>query len=209
MDTNNLKTVFLVEDDAAIAQAIQWLLKTVNINCEWFQNAEDYLKIHDPNRKGCLLIDVRMPGMNGLELQEYLNKINNPIPIIIITGHGDIPMAVRAMRAGAFVFITKPFNDQVLLDEIQNAINSNKGKQNKSDLIKCQKCFAELTPREREIMKLIVSGMMNKQVADKLNIAISTVEFTRANLMRKMKVSRLAHLIKVYLLLESQELMTR
>jgi two-component system response regulator FixJ len=207
MKENSSSTVFLVEDDAAIAQAIQWLLKTVGLNCEWFQNAEEYLKVYNPVRQGCLVIDVRMPGMSGLELQEQLNQRNNPIPIIIITGHGDIPMAVRAMRAGAFVFITKPFNDQVLLEEIQKAVNLDKKKQNDLNLSIYQKIFERLSDRERKIMELIVSGEMNKQIAHKLNIAVSTVELCRSNLMRKMKVTRLATLIKIYLMLETHSLL--
>lgn len=195
-------TVFVIEDDPAIADAIRWLLNTVGLNVELFSNGQTYLDIHDTTRRGCLVIDVRMPGMSGLELQERLVQRNNPIPIIIITGHGDIPMAVRAMQAGAFNFITKPFNDQTLLDEVQKAIAVSINQIEAPDPAESYHCYIQLTPREREVMKMVVNGKLNKQIAHELNIAISTVESHRAHVMEKMQANSLAQLVKIYLTLE-------
>jgi len=200
-------TVFVVEDDLAIAEAIGLLLKTVGLNVELFQNGQAYLEVYDPTRQGCLVIDVRMPKMSGLELQEQLIQKKNPIPIIFITGHGDIPMAVRAMQAGALNFITKPFNDQILLDEIQRAISFNTKKTNTTDALEYFEDYKKLSPREKTMMKLIVAGKLNKEIAQELDVANSTVELHRSQMMQKMKAGSLAHLIKAYLSLEAAHLL--
>ena len=204
---NVVPTVFLVEDDQSTAQAICWLLDTVGINAETFHNGKSFLNTFDPSRRGCLIIDVRMPEMSGLELQEKLIEKNNRLPIIFITGHGDIPMAVRAMRAGALNFMTKPFNDQMLLDEIQKAITISLKKNEEMDLAKHVENYKQLSSREKVIMSLIVDGKINKQIAQELDISVSTVELHRSNLMLKMNANSLAHLIKLYLALEMKNLL--
>jgi len=199
-------TVFIVEDDATIAEAIKWLIGSIHIHTEIFPHGKAYLDTHDPIRKGCLVIDVRMPVMSGLELQERLNQQNNSLPIIFITGHGDISMAVRAMQMGAFHFITKPFNDQLLLEQVQKAIEHNANQAITPDISAHAAHYAGLTAREKEIMKLVVAGKLNKQIAYELNIALSTTELHRSHMMEKMRVKSLAEIIKIYLALEVDDL---
>lgn len=199
-------TVFIVEDDLAIAEAIAWLLKTVDLNVELFSNGKSYLETHDPTRIGCLIVDVRMPEMSGLELQERLNQKKNTLPLIFITGHGDIAMAVRALQAGALNFIVKPFNDQVLLDEVQKAIALSRKPTAKNNIANMEN-YKSLSEREKEILRLIVDGKLNKQIAQELEIANSTVELHRSQLMKKMKADSLAHLIKIYLTLEHNNIL--
>lgn len=196
-------TVFIVDDDAVLCKALQWLLESVELQVEIFPDGHAYLNSHDNTRTGCLLIDVRMPKMSGLELQECLTEKNNRIPIIMLTGHGDVPMAVRAMKVGAFDFIAKPFNDQQLLEQVQKAIakNLNEKAVNQHDKVKLK--MSTLTEREQTILKLIVDGKMNKQIAAELSISMKTVELHRANIMHKMQAKSLAELIKNYLLIES------
>lgn len=200
MMASNDPTVFIVDDDEAVCQALSWLLKSTNMHAEIFSNAQDFLSSYTSNRKGCLLIDVRMPGMNGLELQEKLNALHNMLPVIILTGHGDIPMAVRAMRAGAFDFITKPFNNQVLLEQVQRAIMQNANSHLKVMPHDIAQRIQRLTPREREVMELVVDGKLNKEIAHLLKISISTVELHRANVMQKMQAKTIAELVKLYIL---------
>lgn len=200
-------TVFVVEDDHTLASAIQWLLSTVSLSCELFPDAQIFLNAYDANRNGCIIIDVRMPGMSGLELQERLNTLHNTLPIIIITGHGDIPTAVRAMQAGAFTFITKPFNDQTFLDHVQHAIEMNSKHDGQSNCAENYQRFLSLTPREREIMELVVSGKLNRQIAHECNISISTVELHRANVMQKMQTKTLVELVKTYMQLENANML--
>jgi two-component system, LuxR family, response regulator FixJ len=193
----NKPTVFIVDDDPIVGQAISWLLSSVCIPTEIFLDAQAYLDAYDASRHGCLLIDVRMPGMSGLELQEYLKQRHNSLPIIMISGHGDVPMTVRAMQAGAIDFILKPFNNQLLLEKIQIAIIANQKQQHIDyQLADLTKRLENLTPRERAVLKEVVAGKMNKQIAADLSIAISTVELHRAKIMKKMEVSTLATLIK-------------
>ena len=199
-------TVFLVEDNIFIAEAIQFLICSIHIPTEHFLNGKHYLEAHDPTRKGCLLVDVRMPIMSGLELQEKLNQAGNTLPIIFITGHGDIPMAVRAMQLGAFHFISKPFNDQLLLDQVQKAIAVNANHDDIPSVSLYANRYLRLTPREKDIMKLVSIGKLNKQMASDLNIAISTIELHRAKMMEKMQVKTLAELIKIYLILDMAKL---
>jgi len=200
-------TVFIVEDDVVIAEAMGWLFKTVGLNVEHFPNGKAYLNAHDPNRQGCLIIDVRMPEMSGLELQEKLIQKKSRLPILFITGHGDIQLAVRAMRAGALNFITKPFNDQALLDEVQRAIALNIKQTVETNIAEHFENYQKLSSREKIIMKSVVDGKLNKEVAHELDIAVSTVELHRSNVMQKMKASSLAQLIKIYLLLENANLL--
>lgn len=198
MVTSNKPTVFIIEDEPAICESLRWLFESVGLPVEIYNNGLDYLKVYDPNRCGCLLIDIRLPGMSGLELQQQLVQRNNPIPIIILTGHGDVTLAVRAMKAGAKDFILKPYNNELLLEQIQKAITEN------AKYYSSQQQFAErltqLTPREREVLELMVEGKLNKQIAAQLGITISTVEQHRAHIMQKTQVGSLAELVKFYVL---------
>jgi two-component system response regulator FixJ len=192
-------TVFIIDDDPAIREALSCLMQSVFLNVETYQDAQTYLQDYNSKRYGCLLIDIRMPTMSGFELLEQLNKKHNHIPVIFLTGHGDVPMAVRAMQAGAVDFILKPFNHQVLLEKVQKAIAISKVQHSSSGsdvLINRSK----LTKRENEVLELIIACKSNKQIAFELNISYYTVEFHRANLMRKLQVKSIAALMKTYLL---------
>lgn len=189
-------TVFVIDDDAEVRNALKWLLESVRLNVACFESAVEFLKGYDPMAHGCIVTDVRMPLLSGLNLLGKLNEFNNRMPVIIITGHGDIPMAVKAMKMGAVDFISKPFNDQYLLEKIQLAIASNL---TQSDEEFTTVSFQDLSKREKEIMELIAQGMLNKQIATELSIAISTVEFHRSRLMKKIGAKNLAQLIKIYL----------
>ncbi|KTD01817.1 response regulator transcription factor [Fluoribacter gormanii] len=191
--------VFVVDDDPEICQSFRWLFESVNIPVHTYDNAKSFLDSYDNMQKGCLIIDVRMPLMSGLELLEHLNVSRNPLSIIMITGYGDIPMAVRAMKAGATDFILKPVNHQHLLEITQKCL-----KKTHSHSFQPQSDFYErlerLTKRERQVMNLVIEGKLNKQIAHMLDISISTVEVHRANVMRKMATKTLAELIKINLL---------
>lgn len=193
-------TVFVVDDDTELCNAIRWLLQSVNLKVEIYANGQAYLQHYNPKAHGCLLIDIRMPLMGGFELLTELNKRNNRLPILFITGHGDVPMAVRAMQEGAVDFILKPFNDELLLEKIQKAIASDKKRQELGEPLVDPKLLSKLTPREHEVMKNIAGGKLNKQISQELNISDSTVEFHRANLMRKLKAKTAAELVRIYML---------
>jgi two-component system response regulator FixJ len=190
------ETVFVVDDDQAVRESLRWLLESVGHSVETYESASAFLADHDGSRNGCLVLDVRMPGMSGLELQESLNGLSSTLPILIITGHGDVPMAVQAMKAGAMEFIEKPFNDQILLDRIQacltHAASQRRDQENRSDILQR---IARLTPREKQVMEAVVAGKPNKIVADDLSISIKTVEIHRARAMDKMQAKSLAELV--------------
>ena len=190
-------TVFIIDDDEQIREAVHWLLGSVGLTVESFSNAADFLQVYSPYRSGCIILDVRMPGMSGLELLEELRRRNNPIPVIMMTGHGDVPMAVRAMKAGAIDFVLKPFNDQLLLEQIQKCLKQSMVQEVKEPVGKLNDHFSRLTPREREVLKLVAGGKLNKQIAAELNITISTVELHRSHLKQKLKVRTLAELIRL------------
>jgi two-component system response regulator FixJ len=193
-------TVFVVDDDPALCNAVQWLLQSINLNVEIFYNGQTYLDTYDPKRYGCLLLDIRMPIMSGFELLDRLNKLGNRLPIIFITGHGDVPMAVRAMQEGAIDFVLKPFNDQILLEKIQKAIEADKQRKEHFQDPEIQQRLSKLTARELEVMNFIVDGKLSKQIAFALKISESTVDFHRSNLMRKLQVKSIADLVKIHLL---------
>jgi len=195
-------TVFVIDDDQALCQSLRWLLESVGLQVETYNSGTSFLEKYDAERRGCLLIDIRMPGMSGLELQEQLISRHNLIPIIFITGHGDVPMAVRAMKAGAVDFITKPFNDQLLLELIQKAIAQDLNRPDIHQQRQYAERMGQLTTRELEIMKLVVNGKLNKVIAHELGISIKTVELHRAHVMQKMQVKSLAELVKIHSLLE-------
>ncbi len=203
MMLTNHPTVFVVEDDPVICKSLHWLCESVNLSVEVFHDAFSYLRAHDPNRYGCLLIDIRLPGMSGLKLQEELVQRKNPIPVIIITGHGDITLAVRAMKQGARDFILKPFNNDQLLEQIQKVLAESQEKQ--SVYQQYSNRISHLTAREREIMELVVSGNLSKQIAHQLGIALSTVEQHRSHIMQKMQVKSLAELVKINVLVQTEK----
>lgn len=192
---NPQSTIYVIDDDEAIGKSVKWLLESANLNVKIYHSALTFLEEYNVNLRGCLLIDVRMPSMSGLQLQERLISLGNSMPIIMITGHGDIPMAVRALKAGAFDFITKPFNDQSLLEQIQMALLKEKKSNNVEEI---RKRYKLLSVREREIMDSIIIGKMNKAIAYDLNISIKTVELHRANVMEKMQAGNFAELVKMH-----------
>lgn len=193
-------TVFVVDDDEAVRRSLRWLIESVGLNVETYASAREFLNAYQLNHPGCLVLDVRMPEMSGLELQEKLiaNRIN--IPILFLTGHGDVPMAVRAMKAGAADFISKPFNDQALLDRIQHAIKRDVFlREEQAQRAEIEARWAKLTPREREVMELVIAGKSNKAIAAQLGVSSKTVEAHRAKFMEKMKANSLPDLMRITL----------
>ena len=191
-------TVFIVDDDDAVRSSLRLLLKSVGLQATAFPSARDYLAAWDPDQPGCLVLDVRMPGMSGLELQEELNRRGAIVPVIFITGHGDIPMAVEAMQHGAFDFLQKPFRDQDLIDRIQKATErdaANRTQLREKEQIRAR--FDSLTPREREVLTLVTSGKANKVMAGDLGVSQRTVEIHRARVMEKMHAASLAQLVRM------------
>jgi two-component system, LuxR family, response regulator FixJ len=198
-----IPTVFYVDDDEALCVSVRFLLESVNLPIKTFTSAKTFLEEYDPTHPGCLILDVRMPEMSGLELQEQLVKRKIMLPIIFVTGHGDVPMATRAMKVGAFEFLTKPFHDQTLLDSIQQAIEVDterrKSLQHRVDITKR---IAKLTPRESDVMRCVIQGYLNKETASELEISPKTVELHRAQVMRKMKANSLAELVGMVLVVQ-------
>jgi two-component system response regulator FixJ len=199
--TNNSRpTIFVVDDDAAVRDALKLLLRSVGQPVETFAAAQEFLDAYSEDRPGCLVLDIRMPGMSGLELQQKLNEKHSILPIIFITGHGDVPMAVEAMQAGAVDFIQKPFRDQDLIDRINQALEkdgSNRAALGERNDIRHR--LETLTPREREVLDLVVHGKANKVIAGDLKLSQRTVEIHRARVMEKMQASSLAHLVRMVL----------
>ena len=191
--------VFVVDDDPAVREALCSLIRSVGLNAEAFVSAQDFLNSPRPDAAACLVLDVRMPGLSGLDLQRELAGSGERIPIIFITGHGDIPMSVRAMKAGAVEFLSKPFRDQDLLDAIGQALERDQAaRKEHAALAEIRGRYDKLTAREREVAPLIVRGMLNKQAAAELGISEITVKVHRRNVMRKMKVRSLAELVRMF-----------
>jgi RNA polymerase sigma factor (sigma-70 family) len=190
--------VFVVDDDASVRNALKSLIRSVGLQVELFGSAQEFLQSKRPNAPSCLILDIRLPGISGLDFQRKLTETNNPIPIIFITGHGDIPMSVRAMKGGAVEFLTKPFRDQDLLDAIHVALERDRARRQREDEIATLKDrFEWLTPREREVLPLVVSGLPNKQIADKIGTSETTVKVHRGQLMRKMGADSLPELVRM------------
>jgi FixJ family two-component response regulator len=190
--------VFVIDDDASVRQALQSLLRSVGLGAQVFGSTADFLSAKLPEVASCLVLDVRLPGVSGLDFQSELAKAKIQIPIIFITGHGDIPMSVRAMKAGAVEFLTKPFRDQELLDAIQVALNLDRTRREDAKaVLSLRGRFETLTPREREVMALVTAGLMNKQIAVQLNVSEITVKVHRGNAMGKMGARSLAELVRM------------
>jgi len=191
-------TVFVVDDDEAVRGSMKLLLKTLDLPAQTFASAQEFLAAFDAGRRGCLVLDIRMPGMSGLELQEELNARGAMLPIIFITGHGDVPMAVEAMQRGAMDFLQKPFRDQDLLDRITKALEKDRaGRELLGNRERIGVRIATLTPREREVMAFVTQGKANKVIAADLNLSQRTVEIHRAHVMEKMGANSLAHLVRM------------
>lgn len=197
--------VFVVDDDDAVRNSLRLLLKSVGLAAQPYGSAQEFLEHYVPDQPGCLVLDVRMPGMSGLELQQQLNLRGAVIPVIFITGHGDVPMAVEAMQHGAFDFLQKPFRDQDLIDRIQRALEKDRGyRVELKKRAQIRERRDSLTPREQEVLELVTSGKANKVMAGDLGVSQRTVEIHRARVMEKMGAASLAQLVRMVIDLRSE-----
>ena len=192
------ETVFIVDDDAAMRESLKNLIRSVGLRVEAFTSAQEFLRSKRPDVPGCLVLDVRLKGLSGLDLQKRIAEADMEIPIIFISGHGDIPMTVQAMKAGAVEFLTKPLRDQDLLDAIQHALERDrKAREHREEVQKLRRRFESLTQREREVMGLVVTGLLNKQIAAELGTSETTVKIHRHQVMEKMAASSVAELVRM------------
>jgi FixJ family two-component response regulator len=190
--------VFVIDDDESMRRSLASLLRSVGLDARVFSSPQEFTRAERPDAPGCLVLDVRLPGMSGLAFQEQLAKAGIGLPIIFITGHGDVPMTVRAMKAGAVEFLTKPFDDQVLLDAIHGAIERDRGRRrDAAQLAEVQARYRELTEREREVFRLVIAGRLNKQIATELGLAVVTVKVHRGQVMRKMVAKSVVDLARM------------
>ena len=189
-------TVFVVDDDRSVREGLVDLIHSVGMKVEAFGSAEEFLRHKRPDTPACLVLDVRLPGPSGLELQRQVGRSEHPIPIIFITGHGDIPMSVRAMKDGAVEFLTKPFRDQDLLDAIHQALDSDRAAcEQRAKAAELSRRYESLTPREREVMRLVVRGLLNKQIASELRVSEVTIKMHRGQVMHKMRAESVVELL--------------
>ena len=190
--------VIIVDDDELVRDALAGLLRSIGLQTKQFPSVPEFLKWKLPDRPSCLVLDVRLPGVSGLDFQSELNKTNAQIPIVFMTGHGDIPMSVRAMKGGAVDFLSKPFRDQDMLDAVQTALeNDRKRRQSANGRVQLKTVFDALTSREQEIMGFVAAGLMNKQIAAEIGVSEVTVKFHRGNMMRKMGARSVAELVRM------------
>jgi len=198
MTMGEAATVFIIDDDAGMRESIKDLVESVGLQAESFATAQEFLGSERPRGPSCLVLDVRLPGISGLDLQQELRRAGVRIPIIFITGHADIPMTVKAMKSGAVEFLTKPFRDQDLLDVIQRALNRDSVVREKQrQLVGLKERYAALSAREREVMSLVVSGMLNKQIAAELGASETTIKIHRGHVMQKMQAKSLPELVRM------------
>ena len=196
--TENRAVVFVVDDDPSMRRSLDTLLRSVGLDVRLFSSAQEFMPAKRPDLPGCIVLDVRLPGMSGLTFQEELAKTGIALPVIFITGHGDVPMTVRAMKAGAVEFLTKPFDDQVLLDAVHAAIERDRARrQQAAELASLKARYDELSGREKEVMKLVVEGRVNKQIAAALGLSVVTVKVHRGQVMRKMLAKSVAELVRM------------
>jgi FixJ family two-component response regulator len=190
--------VFVVDDDPSMRRSLEGLLRSVGLDVRLFSSAQEFMQAERPEAPGCLVLDVRLPGMSGLAFQEELANTGVALPVIFVTGHGDVPMTVRAMKAGAVEFLTKPFDDQVLLDAVHAAIERDRARRHQAESLAALKArYDELTAREKEVMKLVVTGRVNKQIAAALGLSVVTVKVHRGQVMRKMLAKSVAELVRM------------
>ena len=198
MAISDIPTVFIIDDDAGIRASVQGLLKSADLRSECFESAEQFLQRKPPDTPSCLILDVSLPGINGLDFQQQLRNAGLQSPIIFVTGHGDIPMSVKAMKSGAVEFLTKPLERYALLDAIQQALARDSAhRKEQADTTILQKRYDKLSRRQHQVMHLVVSGLLNKQIASELGTTLITVKLHRAQVMRKMQAGSLAELVRM------------
>ena len=190
--------IFVIDDDPSVRDALQGLFRAVGLRAQIFESPKDFLLVERPDAPGCIVLDVKLPEINGLDFQNELTRLNVKLPVIFITGHGDIPMSVRAIKAGAIEFLTKPFRKEDLLTAIQSGIERDRGRRkNDASIENLKKCFASLSPRQQEVMVQVVRGQLNKQIAASLGLSEIMIKVHRSRVMQKMRASSLAELIQM------------